>query len=84
MPDCIAADELLDQLLTAEILHGDKGYDSDAVPRNFLAVICLAATLCYWLGVWALSSKTGKAAVSISLTGSVNAEGRGSQRYFKE
>src|SRR5205814_9139901 len=28
--DCIAADELLDRLLTAEILHGDKGYDSDA------------------------------------------------------
>src|SRR5712671_3171153 len=28
--DCIAADELLDGLLTAEILHGDKGYDSNA------------------------------------------------------
>ena len=103
--DCIAADELLDQLLTAEVVHGDKGYDSDAVrrkveskgaapnippkanrrwkncfspwlyrhrnaiermfgrlkdfrriatrydrlSRNFLAAVCLAATLCYWL-----------------------------------
>jgi transposase len=103
--DCIAADELLDQLLTAEVVHGDKGYDSDAVlrkveskgaapnippkanrrwkncfspwlyrhrnaiermfgrlkdfrriatrydrlARNFLAAVCLAATLCYWL-----------------------------------
>src|SRR5207302_11329185 len=28
--DCIAADELLDGLLTAEIPHGDKGYDSNA------------------------------------------------------
>jgi transposase len=28
--DCIAADELLDRLLAAEILHGDKGYDSNA------------------------------------------------------
>jgi transposase len=32
--DCIAADELLDRLVTAEILHGDKGYESDAVRRN--------------------------------------------------
>src|SRR5438477_385469 len=103
--DCIAADELLDRLLTAEILHGGKGYDSNAVrrkieskgvvpnippktnrrwkncfspwlyrhrnaiermfgrlkdfrriatrydrlARNFLAAVCLAATLCYWL-----------------------------------
>jgi transposase len=108
--DCIAADELLDQLLTAEVVHGDKGYDSDAVrrkveskgaapnippkanrrwkncfspwlyrhrnaiermfgrlkdfrriatrydrlSRNFLAAVCLAATLCYWLVVWTL------------------------------
>src|SRR5207244_2634073 len=29
-----AADGLLDQLLAAEILHGDKGYDSDAVRRK--------------------------------------------------
>ena len=103
--DCIAADELLDGLLSAQILHGDKGYDSNAVrrkieskgavpnippktkrrwkncfspwlyrhrnaiermfgrlkdfrriatrydrlARNFLAAVCLAATLCYWL-----------------------------------
>ena len=103
--DCIAADELLDRLAAAEILHGDKGYDSNAVrrkieskgaapnippktnrrwkncfspwlyrhrnaiermfgrlkdfrrvatrydrlARNFLAAVCLAATLCYWL-----------------------------------
>jgi transposase len=103
--DCIAADALLDHLADADILHGDKGYDSDAVrhkiegkgaapnippkanrrwkccfspylyrhrnaiermfgrlkdfrriatrydrlARNFLAVVCLAATLCYWL-----------------------------------
>ncbi len=103
--DCIAADTLLDQMSTASILHGDKGYDSDAVRRkieskgaaphnppkgnrrwkncfspylyrnrnaiersfgrlkdfrriatrydrlaqNFLAAICIAATICYWL-----------------------------------
>jgi transposase len=103
--DCVAADELLDQLVSADILHGDKGYDSDAVrrkieskgaapnippkvnrrwkscfspylyrqrnaiermfgrlkdfrriatrydrlARNFLAAVCLAATVCYWL-----------------------------------
>jgi transposase len=29
--DCTAADTLLDQLPAAVILHGDKGYDSDAV-----------------------------------------------------
>ena len=34
MADCIAADELLDGLLSAQILHGDKGYDSDAVRRK--------------------------------------------------
>lgn len=103
--DCVAADQLLDQLVSADILHGDKGYDSDAVrhkieskgaapnippkanrrwkscfspylyrQRNaiermfgrlkdfrriatrydrlahtFLAAVCLAATICYWL-----------------------------------
>jgi transposase len=103
--DCTAADALLDQLGAAEILHGDKGYDTNAVRRkieatgaapnippkinrvwkncfspylyrnrnaiermfgrlkdfrriatrydrlaqNFLAAVCLAATLCYWL-----------------------------------
>jgi len=103
--DCLAADTLLDQMSKATILHGDKGYDSDAVRRkieakgtapnippksnrvwkncfspylyrdrnaiermfgrlkdfrriatrydrlaqNFLAAVCLAATICYWL-----------------------------------
>ncbi|MGH6629088.1 MAG: IS5 family transposase, partial [Burkholderiales bacterium] len=103
--DCIAAVTLLDQMPKTAILHGDKGYDSDAVRRkieskgaapnippkanrrwkncfspylyrdrnaiermfgrlkdfrriatrydrlahNFLAAVCLAATLCYWL-----------------------------------
>src|SRR5436853_6305196 len=32
--DCTAADSLLDRLLAAEILHDDKGYDSDAVRRK--------------------------------------------------
>ena len=105
MADCIAADALLDHLAAAEIVHADKGYDSNAVrrkieskgaapnippkanrrwkccfsphlyrhrnaiermfgrlkdfrriatrydrlARNFLAAVCLAATLCYWL-----------------------------------
>lgn len=105
MPDCIAADTLLDQVSSIELLHGDKGYDSDAVRRkieakgaapnippkanrvwkncfspylyrnrnaiermfgrlkdfrriatrydrlaqNFLAALCLAATISYWL-----------------------------------
>jgi transposase len=103
--DCIAADVLLEQMPATTILHGDKGYDSDAVRRkieskgaapnippkanrrwkncfspylyrdrnaiermfgrikdfrriatrydklaqNFLAAVCLAATVCYWL-----------------------------------
>jgi transposase len=103
--DCIAADALLEQMPATAILHGDKGYDSDAVRRkieskgaapnippkanrrwkncfspylyrdrnaiermfgrlkdfrriatrsarlaqNFLAAVCLAATVCYWL-----------------------------------
>jgi len=29
--DCTAADELLEQMTEATILHGDKGYDSNAV-----------------------------------------------------
>ena len=105
MADCTAADTLLDRLAGASILHGDKGYDSDAVrrkieglgaapnippkinrrwkscfspvlyrdrnaiermfgrikdfrriatrydklARNFLAAVCLVATICYWL-----------------------------------
>jgi transposase len=32
--DCTAANSLLDRLLAAEILHGDKGYDTDAVRRK--------------------------------------------------
>jgi len=36
--DCIAADALLDQLVSADILHGDKGYDSDAVRRKIEAL----------------------------------------------
>jgi hypothetical protein len=32
--DCTAADGLLDRLLAAEILDGEKGYDSDAVRRK--------------------------------------------------
>ena len=105
MADCVAADALLDRLAGAQLLHGDKGYDSNAVrhkiegkgatpnippkanrrwkccfspylyrhrnaiermfgrlkdfrriatrydrlANNFLAAVCLAATLCYWL-----------------------------------
>ncbi len=105
MADCIAADVLLERMPTTSILHGDKGYDSDAVrrkieaqgaapnippkinrrwkncfspvlyrdrnaiermfgrikdfrriatryhklARNFLAAVCLVATICYWL-----------------------------------
>jgi transposase len=103
--DCTAADTLLDLLPQTDILHGDKGYDSNAVrrkiesrgvapnippkanrrwkncfspylyrdrnaiermfcrlkdfrriatrydrkARNFLAAVCLAATISYWL-----------------------------------
>jgi transposase len=103
--DCIAADSLLEHMPETGILHGDKGYDSDAVRRkieskgaapnippktnrrwkncfspvlyrnrnaiermfgrlkdfrriatrydrlaqNYLAAVCLAATVCYWL-----------------------------------
>jgi len=32
--DCVAADTLLDQMAGASILHGDKGYDSNAVRRK--------------------------------------------------
>ncbi len=103
--DCTAADALLEQMPKTSILHGDKGYDSNAVrrkieemgaapnippkanrrwknsfspflyrdrnaiermfgrikdfrriatrydklARNFLAAVCLVATICYWL-----------------------------------
>jgi transposase len=105
VPDCVAADTLLDRLAGASLLHGDKGYDTNAVRRkiesrgaapnippkinrrwkncfspvlyrdrnaiermfgrikdfrriatrydklcrNFLAAVCLVATVCYWL-----------------------------------
>jgi IS5 family transposase len=32
--DCIAADTLLDLMPATTLLHGDKGYDSDAVRRK--------------------------------------------------
>jgi transposase len=103
--DCVAADVLLDRMDAVEILHADKGYDTNAVrakieskgaapnippkvnrrwkncfspylyrnrnaiermfgrlkdfrriatrydrlAQNFLAAVCLAAALCYWL-----------------------------------
>jgi len=103
--DCTAADTLLDQMPTTRLVHGDKGYDSNAVRRkieskgaapnippksnrrwkncfspclyrdrnaiermfgrlkdfrriatrydrlavNFLAAVCIAATVSYWL-----------------------------------
>jgi len=103
--DCTAADALLERMPSTSILHGDKGYDSNAVrrkienmgaapnippkknrlwktcfspvlyrdrnaiermfgrikdfrriatrydklARNFLAAVCLVATVCYWL-----------------------------------
>ncbi len=34
MADCIAADSLLEHMPETGILHGDKGYDSDAVRRK--------------------------------------------------
>ena len=105
MADCTAADALLEFMPETDILHGDKGYDSDAIRRkieskgaapnippkanrcwkncfspvlyrqrnaiermfgrlkdfrriatrydrlaqNFLAAVCLVATVCYWL-----------------------------------
>ncbi len=103
--DCTAADTLLEQMPETTVLHGDKGYDSNAIRRkieargaapnippksnrrwkpcfspalyrdrnaiermfgrikdfrriatrydrlaqNFLAAVCLVATVCYWL-----------------------------------
>jgi IS5 family transposase len=32
--DCTAADDLLDHMPKTSILHGDKGYDSNAVRRK--------------------------------------------------
>jgi len=112
--DCVAADVLLDHMGAAEILHGDKDYDTNAVrdkieskgtaapnippkanrrwksgfspyfyrnrnaiermssrlkdfrriatrydrlAQNLLAAVCLAAALCYWLGVMTLTQQ---------------------------
>ncbi|WP_459678344.1 IS5 family transposase [Acidisoma sp. 7E03] len=35
--DCVAADTLLDQLTAAELVHGDKGYDTNAVRQKIEA-----------------------------------------------
>ena len=35
--DCLAADALLDQVATADLVHGDKGYDTNAVRRKIEA-----------------------------------------------
>jgi transposase len=35
--DCVAADTLLDQISTTDLVHGDKGYDTDAVRRKIEA-----------------------------------------------
>ena len=35
--DCIAADALLDQVASAELVHGDKGYDTNAVRQKIEA-----------------------------------------------
>jgi hypothetical protein len=34
VPDRVAAGELFDQFVSADILHADEGYDSDAVGRK--------------------------------------------------
>ncbi len=31
MPDCVAADTLLEEIDAADLVHGDKGYDTNAV-----------------------------------------------------
>ncbi|WP_144428449.1 IS5 family transposase [Azospirillum thiophilum] len=36
--DCVAADTLLDQVTTADLIHGDKGYDTNAVRRKIEAI----------------------------------------------
>ena len=35
--DCVAADALLDQVTAAELVHGDKGYDTNAVRHKIEA-----------------------------------------------
>lgn len=36
--DCVAADSLLDKVATADLIHGDKGYDTNAVRRKIEAI----------------------------------------------
>jgi hypothetical protein len=38
--DCIAADILLEHMPETDILHGDKGYDSDAPPPEYREQRC--------------------------------------------
>ena len=38
MADCTAAETLLEQMPATSILHGDKGYDSNAVRRKIEAM----------------------------------------------
>ena len=47
MADCIAAETLLDVQPPVDLLHGDKGYDSDALRRRIKATS--AAIVCCWL-----------------------------------
>ena len=37
LADCVAADDLLDQMPASNLVHGDKGYDSNAVRRKIEA-----------------------------------------------
>ena len=37
VPDCVAADTLLDEIGTAELVHGDKGYGTNAVREKIEA-----------------------------------------------
>ena len=37
--DCVAADALLDQMSTADLVHADKGYDTNAVRRKIEATV---------------------------------------------
>ena len=37
VPDCVAAHDLLERLPRARIVHGDKGYDSNAIRRRIEA-----------------------------------------------
>jgi transposase len=37
VPYCVAADTLLDEISTAELVHGDKGYDTNDVRQKIKA-----------------------------------------------